>query len=166
MRAKIAKYAKEIAIFFITMSILANILSFYRTLDLNKDKLSLSSVELLMGELYTLPKDGPIVIYFWGEWCPVCKMQSKNIETLSKYFSVLSVAVNSGNDKEINSYLKNRDLHFNTVNDSNGSIAKKFRVSIFPTTIIFDKNGDEIFSDVGYTSTFGLCLRAWLASFL
>jgi thiol-disulfide isomerase/thioredoxin len=165
MREKIAKYAKELTLFFIIMSIFANILSFYRSGDLNKDRLNLQSIELLNNRQYVLPKDGPILIYFWGTWCPICKMQSKNIETISNYFNVLSIAVKSGDDEQIKEYLKSRDLDFATINDYDGSLAKKFGVTIFPTVIIFDKDNNEVFSDVGYTSTIGLWFRLFFASF-
>jgi thiol-disulfide isomerase/thioredoxin len=165
MREKIAKYAKELILFFIIMSIFANILSFYRSSDLNKDRLNLSSVTLLNNQSYTLPKNEPIMIYFWGTWCPVCKVQSPNIEKISKNFNVLSVALNSGNDERISEYLKSRDLHFKVINDTDGILAHKYNVTVFPTTIIFDKDGNEIFSDVGYTTTFGSWIRMWWATF-
>ncbi len=164
MREKIAKYAKELILFFIIMSIFANILSFYRSSDLNKERLNLSSVTLVNNQSYSLPKNEPIMLYFWGEWCPVCKMQSKNIETVSKKFNVLSIAVKSGNNIEIEEYLKSQNLSFRVFNDQDSSMAQKFKISIFPTIIIFDKDGNEIFSDVGYTTTFGLWLRMWWAT--
>jgi len=165
MREKIAIYAKELILFFIIMSIFANILSFYRSADLNKDRLHLSSMTLLNNQSYTLPKNEPLLIYFWGTWCPVCKIQSKNIETVSKDFNVLSIAVKSGSNLEIEEYLKSQNLSFRVFNDQFGSMAKRFKISIFPTIIIFDKDGNEIFSDVGYTTTFGLWLRMWWANY-
>jgi thiol-disulfide isomerase/thioredoxin len=121
-------------------------------------------VTLLNNKSYTLPKNEPIIIYFWGTWCPVCKMQSKNIETVSKNFNVLSIAVKSGSNMEIEEYLKSQNLSFSVFNDQDSSMAQKFRISIFPTIIIFDKDGNEIFSDVGYTTIFGLWLRMWWAT--
>lgn len=164
MREKIAKYAKELTLFFVIMLIFANILSFYRSLDLNKNSLDLGSLNILYNHPYTLEKEKPLAIYFWGSWCPICKVQSPNIQTISKSFNVLSVAVKSGDDDEIKEYLKSRDLDFNTINDYDGSLAKKFGVTIFPTVIIFDKDKNEVFSDVGYTSTIGLWIRLFFAS--
>lgn len=164
MREKIAKYVKELILFFVIMLIFANILSFYRSLDLNKNNLDLGSLNILYDRPYTLEKEKSLAIYFWGSWCPICKVQSPNIQTISKSFNVLSVAVKSGDDDEIKEYLKSRDLDFNTINDYDGSLAKKFGVTIFPTVIIFDKDKNEVFSDVGYTSTIGLWIRLFFAS--
>ena len=60
-------------------------------------------------------------------------------------------------------YLDNRNLTFKVVSDEEGSLAKMFNISIFPTTIIYDKDRAIFYSDVGYTSTFGLWIRMWLA---
>ena len=56
-------------------------------------------------------------------------------------------------------YMKDNDLNFKVVNDENGVIAKEFKISAYPTTFIYDKNRELVFSEVGYTSTIGLWLR-------
>ncbi|MFA5454583.1 MAG: protein disulfide oxidoreductase [Sulfurimonas sp.] len=165
MKNKIIKYIKEILIFLILMTIFANILSLYRGNNLNKEALNISNVSLLHDSSYTLPKNEPILIHFWATWCPTCKAEAPNIETISENYNVLTIALKSGSDAEIEEYLKKRDLNFKVVNDIDGTITEKFGVSIFPTTIIYDKNGKVFFSDVGYTSTFGLWLRMFLAGF-
>lgn len=164
MKNKIIKYIKEILIFFILMIIFANILSLYRSNNLNKEALNISSVSLLHDSSYTLPKNEPILIHFWATWCPTCKAEAPNIQTISENYNVLTIALKSGSDAEIEEYLKSRDLNFKVVNDIDGTITEKFEISIFPTTIIYDKDGEVVFSDVGYTSTLGLWLRMWWAN--
>lgn len=163
MKKKIIHYFKEIVFFIIVMTIFANILSLYRSQDLNKDKLHITTFEFLNNTLYDLPKNEPILIHFWATWCPTCKAEASNIQTISKKYNVITIALKSGSDEEIEKYLKERNFDFKVVNDYNGSITEKFSVAIFPTTIIYDKSGNEIFSEVGYTSTFGLLLRMWWA---
>lgn len=164
MKDKIVKYFKEIILFFLVMIIFANILSFYRSNDLNKEALNVSTVTLLHDKPYILPNNEPILIHFWASWCPTCKVEAPNIQTISEKYNVLTVALKSGSDSEIEEYLKSRNLNFNVVNDKDGFFVDKFGVMIFPTTIIYDKNGKVIFSDVGYTSTLGLWFRMWWAS--
>lgn len=163
MKHKLTKYLKEALLFIVVMTIFANILSFYRSSDLNKEPLNLKEVTLLGNTIYKVPQNEPILIHFWASWCPTCKVEAQNIETISKSFNVLTIALKSGSDKEINEYLKSRNLTFKVVNDSSGEITGRYSVSVFPTTIIYDKEGNEVFSEVGYTSTLGLWLRMWLA---
>ena len=165
MKDKIKKYAKELLLFFIVMTVFANALSLYRSLDLNKSRFDISTVTLLDDVKYTLDKDKPILIHFWATWCPVCKAEADNIQTISENFQVITIAVKSGSDSKLQEYLNSRDLNYRVINDSNGKISSKFDISIFPTTIIYDKNGEVVFSDVGYTSTFGLWLRMWWAGY-
>ncbi len=164
MKNKIIKYIKEIAVFFILMAIFANILSLYRSNNLNKEALNISNVSLLHDSSYSLPKNEPILIHFWATWCPTCKAEAPNIQTISENYNVLTIALKSGSDTEIEEYLKSRGLNFKVVNDIDGTITEKFAISIFPTTIIYDKEGKVVFSDVGYTSTLGLWLRMWWAN--
>ncbi|MFA5233890.1 MAG: protein disulfide oxidoreductase [Sulfurimonas sp.] len=165
MKDKAIKYIKEILLFVLVMTIFANALSLYRSNDLNKESLNISSVVLLNNTSYALPKNEPILIYFWATWCPTCKAEAPNIQTISKSNNVLTIAIKSGNDLEIEEYLKSRNLNFRVLNDMDGRMANKLGVSVFPTTIIYDKNGEVFFSDVGYTTTLGLWLRMFLAGF-
>jgi len=162
---KFKHYIKEIIFFFIFITIFANVISIYRSMDLNKSQLNIESVTLLNNTQYSLPKDKIIMIHFWATWCPSCKLEASNIQKISEHYEVLTIAYKSGSDEEIKKYLKDNQLNYNVVNDNDGHITSKFDISVFPTTIIYDKNKNIVFSDVGYTSTLGLYLRMWWADF-
>lgn len=165
MKDRIKKYAKEIILFLIVMTIFANTISLYRSMDLNKNSLNIQYVTLLNNIKYTIPKNKTIMIHFWATWCPTCKVEAANIQKISEEYEVLTISIKSGSDSVIEQYMKNNNLNYRVVNDQDGVIADKFGISIFPTTIIYDKNRNTVFSDVGYTSTLGLWLRMWWASF-
>ena len=156
---KFKKYLKEIITFVITITILANIISYYKSTSLNKDKLEFQNITLLDGTTYNIPANKPILIHFWATWCPICKIEASNIETLSKKFEVITVAVDSGSQDEIQSYLKKHNLSFKVIDDFDKHYASKYNISVYPTTFIYDKNKNLLFSEVGYTSTLGLYLR-------
>ncbi len=164
MKEKIKKYIKEIVTFFIFMTILANIISLYKSSDLNKEALQNISITLLNQEQYSYPENKPILIHFWATWCPTCKLEASNIQTISEHFDVLSIAVNSGDNSDIKKYMYDHDLNYKVLNDTNGFFAKEFNIAAYPTTFIYDKNRNLIFSEVGFTSTLGLWLRMWWAS--
>ncbi len=165
MKEKLKHYAKETLIFIIVMSIFANIISFYKSGDLNKEALPSLNVTLLDNSNYNLTANKnskPLLVHFWATWCPTCSLEAANIESISKDYEVITIAVKSDRDKIIDYVLAN-DLNFKVVNDNEGLLARKFNISAYPTTFIYDKNAELVFSEVGYTSTFGLWLRMWWA---
>ena len=158
---KIKHYAKEILSYIVIITILTNVISLYKSQDLTQRPLDMTSAKLINNQVYNIPVDKPVLIHFWATWCPVCKFEASNINFLSKYFTVLTIAVKSGDDQKIQKYLDEHHYKYKVINDSNGVISSKFKISGFPTTFIYDKNKKLTFSEVGYTSTLGLLLRLW-----
>lgn len=163
MNDKIKKYLKELIIFVVILTISLNAFSYYKSLDLNKDSLDIDTFTLLTKETYTIPKDKPILIHFWASWCPICEIEAANIEKISKDYEVLTIAVQSGSNEDIQKYLDEHELSFRVVNDEDGFYSQKFNIKGFPTTLIYDKDKKLRFSEVGYTSTAGLLIRmSWV----
>ncbi|HIP19060.1 MAG TPA: redoxin domain-containing protein [Sulfurovum sp.] len=151
--------AKELIVGAVLIFILSNIINYLRKPELSSTELPQANITLLDGTSYTLKSGKPLVIHFWATWCKVCKLEAQNIETLSKKYEVLTIAVNSGEDAKIQAYMKERELTFNVFNDVDSSWAKKFKVEVFPTTFIYDRQGELKFTEVGYTTTAGLLAR-------
>ncbi len=160
----IKKIFKEIIIMVVLVTLFANVISYFKSPDLPTEHLPKIDVTLIDMESFSTDdlNGEPLLIHFWATWCPTCKTEAGNIESISKDFPVLSVAVQSGSDAEIQSFMKERDLGYAVYNDSTG-MAKDFSVQAYPTTFIFDSNGELAFTEVGYTSTLGLYLRMWWA---
>lgn len=152
---KLKHYTKEILSTLIIITILANIVSYYRSGDLNKETLPLKNITL---------NNEPIMIHFWATWCPICKVEAPNIQRVSNDYNVLTIATNSGTDEDIKKYLKENNVDFKVINDQYNEYSNLFNISVFPTTLIYDKDRNLVFSEVGYTSTFGLYIRMWWAS--
>jgi thiol-disulfide isomerase/thioredoxin len=165
MMKKLIGWIKEIVLALLMLTIILNIISFLKKPDLASS--SLPSFELTTIEKKEINsniyKNKPLMIHFWATWCPTCKLEASTIESLSKEYEVLSVAVNSGDDDEIKLFMDSHKLSYDVINDKNGEFAKKFSVFSFPTTFIYDKDAKIKFSEVGYSSTLGLKLRMWLA---
>jgi thiol-disulfide isomerase/thioredoxin len=160
---KIKYYLKETLYFVVIITILANIISLYKSQDLSEQPLRLNAVKLINNQNYKIPADRPVLLHFWATWCPTCKLEASNIDFLAKYFEVITIAVKSGSDNEIKKYLDEHNYHFKVINDKDGRFSTAFHISAFPTTFIYDKKHNLSFSEVGYTSTFGLYLRMWWA---
>ena len=165
MSEKIKKILKNLIKYTIFFIIVLNLVSYFKGLDLNKEKFSIQSFELIDGSNYEIKNDKTLLVNFWASWCPICALEEQNIENLSKDFEVITIATQSGSNEEIEKYLKDKNLSFKVVNDEFGLLSGEFNVKAFPTTFIYDKNKNLKFTEVGYTSTFGLKLRLWLSSF-
>ncbi len=163
MNEKVKKYIKEIVKYSIIIIIALNVISYYKSQDLNKEKFPYEAFELIDGSNHTVSKDKPLLIYFWATWCPICKFQSPNIQELSKNYQVITIASQSGTKKEIENYLKENGFSFKVIDDIYNDFAYRFNIKAYPTTLIYDKNGNLKFSDVGYTSSFSLKLKLWWA---
>ena len=163
MKDKIKKYFKEALILIVTLTIAMNVLSYYNSQDLNKDKLNIESFTLIDDTKYLVNDDKPLIIHFWATWCPICKFEAPNIEKLSKDYEVITIAVQSGTVKEIEKYLDDNKLTFNVVNDEDGFYSRKFNIKAFPTTLIYDREKNIKFTEVGYTTTAGLYSRMLLS---
>ncbi len=166
MRDKLLGWAKELVFAVIILGIAMNVISFLKKPDLASDKLAefnytTINQKVINSKMY---KNKPILIHFWALWCPTCKIEASNIEKLSHSYEVITIAVNSGSDNEIKTYMEENNLNFSVINDNSGSISRKFSISSFPTSFIYDKKGIIKFIEVGYTSTWGLNLRMWLAN--
>lgn len=158
------KYIKEIIFIVVMVTILANIISYYKSTNLNKSSLDSKSVTLIDGTVYTLPQNKPILIHFWTTWCPICKVEAQNIQRVSKEYDVVTIVVGSNNKQTIQEYLEKNNLDFKVVNDADNQLANKFNITVYPTTLIYDRKKNLLFSDVGYTSTLGLFLRMFWAN--
>jgi len=164
-KEKIKHYIKEILLFILTITVVANLMSIFRSQSLNNAPLQIKTFKLIDNSTYTIDRSKPLLIHFWATWCPTCKLEASNINFLSKYYQVITIAVKSGSDYEIKQYLDEHNYTYRVVNDKDGALSKKFKIAGYPTTFIYDKNQKLRFSEVGYTSTVGLILRMFWSSY-
>ncbi len=164
----IKKTIIEVLKLIIMIFIIANIVSYIKKPKLENQHipdLNLTLVNQSKLSLVSYSEGKPLILYFWGSWCPICKMESPVIDKLSKEYTVLTIAVNSGSDEDIKPYMKKRDLHFPVVNDKNGNLSTKFKVNTFPTLFTYNKKGLHTFTEVGYTTSISLKLKIWISQF-
>lgn len=129
--------------------------------------------DLVAGSVPELPRtsiDGtalpehPRVVHFFASWCGVCEAESGNVATLAEHHEVLAIASQSGESAEVRSYLAGHGLGPASIAlDPRGELAQRFGVHAFPATFYLDDEGHIVTSEVGYTTTAGMLLRAWWA---
>ena len=155
------KILKETMIMILLLFILSNIMSYIRKPALESNTFPQTKSQLIDGSYFETNtiKGKPLLVHFWATWCPTCKLEASNIQTLSKKYEVLTIAVKSGSDEALNKYMNENEFDFNVINDTHGIWAEEFKIEAFPTTFIYDKKGELNFTEVGYTTTAGLLLR-------
>lgn len=156
---KLRSTLKEILITVVLLFILTNLISYLRKPELGSTQLPKIEAHLLDGSTFKLEEGKPLVLHYWAVWCPTCELEAPNIESVSKEYQVLTIAVNSGSDEKVKAYMKENALSFKVVNDRDGRWAKQFKVEAYPTTFIYDGKGELRFTEVGYTTTAGLLAR-------
>jgi len=137
----------------------------YSQRDLVQDNLPYFESTLLGGQKFVSNNldNKPLLLHFWANWCPVCEMEKESIESLSKDYRVVSVAMKSGTNMEVEQYMKENQLSFPTIIDEHGKLAEKFGINGVPVSFIVRPNGKIAFSEIGYTTELGLRIRLWLA---
>ena len=154
------KIIKEVVITLLMVFIISVVLNYIRKPDTDALLPDIKAL-LISGKEVSFRSDGtkPTIIHFWATWCPTCKLEAPNLESIKDEAHVITVAVNSGGNSELKAFMKERGYSYSVVNDRDGTLSKKFGVDAFPTTFIYDSNGSLQFSEVGYSTTLGLKAR-------
>ncbi len=107
--------------------------------------------------------DQPLILYFFADWCPICKFQHSVISAVGEDYPVIAIAMQSGNDAQLQQYLQEHNFTLPVINDISGSISESFGVQGVPATFVIQNDSQIAFSTRGYISQIGLLLRVWLA---
>lgn len=121
--------------------------------------------ELISGQPVDLAdyKGKTVLVHFWADWCPICKAEQDNIQSISEDFPVLTVAMQSGNAGSVREFMQQESLTFPAVADPLGVISSGWGVQAVPVSFIIDAAGDIRFTEVGLTTEAGLRVRLWAA---
>jgi len=110
------------------------------------------------------PANESMLIHFWATWCKICYFENDNIQTISKHYKTLNIAIQSGSDEEIIKFAVANNIKLdNVINDNSGTLSEMFGVKGTPTSFIINPEGFIQFSEIGYTSRLGLWFRLWWA---
>ncbi|MGY3887111.1 protein disulfide oxidoreductase [Aeromonas aquatica] len=109
--------------------------------------------------LAALSQGKPLLVYYWASWCGVCRFTTPMVEQLwQEGENVLTVALRSGSDAQLQQGMSKKGLSFPTHNDEQGNLAAQWLVGVTPTFLIIE-DGKLVSSTTGWSSRWGLKLR-------
>ena len=106
----------------------------------------------------------PVLLYFWAEWCPICKTTAGNVSNISADWPVTSIAIQSGTAEQVARVMDEKGYRWPTLPDPAAEVLRQYGLAGTPAFIIINPAGDVRFVSLGYTSEIGLRLRLWWAS--
>ncbi|WP_198334169.1 protein disulfide oxidoreductase [Psychrobacter namhaensis] len=116
-------------------------------------------------DLAALSREQPTLVYFWGTWCPICRVTSPTIDKLAaqNHYPIVTIAIKSGSDQELHRYLTENNYRFTTVNDQEGRVFADWQGQVTPSYVILKE--DEMAQGLtGIQPLWSLKLRLWLSS--
>tara|TARA_Y100000992_G_scaffold176206_1_gene118827 strand:+ start:1370 stop:1879 length:510 start_codon:yes stop_codon:yes gene_type:complete len=129
-------------------------------LDAKNNQLNLSDYE---GNL--------IILNFWATWCAPCKEEMPSLDLLLTYenlnnLKIFPINVGQDNFEKASKFfenleIKNLDLFF----DSSITLAKKFKLRGIPTSILFNKEGQEFARVIGSINFEDKKFIEWLSNY-
>ena len=158
---------KNAILLLVSLIIVSSILDFVRRPVVPEEinKITLQDLQGNTFSLERLDQNKATLLYFWGTWCGYCRYTSPAINSLAKEgYQVVSVALRSGNETDVNDYLSKNDYHFTTVNDPKGEFAERWQINVTPTIVLLSKGKMDLVT-TGLTSYWGLKVRLFFAEF-
>ena len=117
---------------------------------------SLTFLDAQNNELNLIDYKGNLILLnFWATWCAPCKEEMPSLDRLQNYKSLNNLKIfpiNVGQDKIEKSSKFFKDLKIKNLKpffDSPITLAKKFRLRGIPTSILFNKEGQEFARIIG-----------------
>ncbi len=137
----------------------------YQQYDLSSGIVPSFNSKTLSGAIVSSHSNEATLIHFWATWCGICQLENDNIQTISRDYRVLNIAMQSGSDADLQAYAQEHNMKTdNIINDNSGSLAKLLGVKATPSSFFISKNNQIKFIEVGYVSTLGYRLRLWWTS--
>lgn len=94
-----------------------------------------------------------VVVNFWATWCGPCVVEMPELQAFYEEYEsqgVEMLGINLGESPEIaEEFIVERDITYPIILDQDGNIADFYALRGQPTTVVFDQNGEIVYTHTG-----------------
>ncbi|EPY1555050.1 protein disulfide oxidoreductase [Klebsiella quasipneumoniae] len=162
MASKLRRWLCELAVWLLIGAAVGLAVDYFRqpALPQNVSATSLHTLDGRAVDLNAMSQQKPLLLYVWATWCGVCRYTTPSVASLAADGgNVLTVALRSGDNAALETWLARKKLALPTVNDPSGQLARQWDIRVTPTLVVIYRG--EVKS---VTSGWGMRLRLWLAT--
>ncbi len=105
---------------------------------------------------YEVLQNGPVLVNFWALWCKPCRSEMKHLDAIFlKYkengLTILGVNQDSPRSlAKVKAFVSSHKINYPVITDPNQEIFQKFNGQSIPLNVLFDENGNVVFTHIGY----------------
>jgi len=126
----------------------------------NSESSNLANVQFVTADSVISMQDlkGQVVyVDFWASWCGPCVKSFPWMNNIQQKYSgkgLKIIAVNVDVERELaTEFLQNHPAQFSIAFDSEGKLAELFEVKGMPSSYLIDRNGNIVFTHVGFRAS-------------
>lgn len=108
------------------------------------------TIQTLTGETVSLEdfRGKRILLNFWATWCPPCKEEMPDMQTLYNEFKdqdfvvlAVNVTITEKSSEVVTKFVEDYDLNFPILMDEKGEVAHQYEILSYPTSFFIDSDG-------------------------
>jgi thiol-disulfide isomerase/thioredoxin len=92
----------------------------------------------------------PVLLVFWATWCPHCNAAVPAINEIQSRLSgrLQILAIDFMESREqVKAFMKTKGVTYPVLYDSDGTVARSYRIAGIPTYVLLDKEGKVVYFD-------------------
>jgi len=119
-------------------------------------------------QLSDILSKGPVFINFWATWCKPCRQEMDEIQKLYTQYhkkGIQFIAISVDAEKSVSRvkpFIKSKNYPFIVLLDTNGDVARDYYAQAVPFSVLINKKGEIVYTNLGYKKGDELKLEKYL----